>query len=89
VFYPISQEKLRCEVKEHGDKITESSLGQMKYLTACMKESLRMVPIAGGMARVLPEDTVIGGYQIPAKSLMLTDSENLGLDEENYREANQ
>ena len=50
----------------------------MKYLTACIKENLRQIPIAAGSARKNPSDIVIGGYQIPAKTVYLTSSESLG-----------
>ena len=42
---------LRAEVQ--NQKLTETSIGQMKYLSACIKETLRKIPIAGGIARVI------------------------------------
>ncbi len=68
-------------------KINPSSLGQMRYLSACIKESMRLVPTAGGTtARIMPEESVIGGYRVPPLTMVVTDQEILGLDEELFPE---
>ena len=61
------QEKLRQEIQSFGhSNLTVQDVGQMSYFKACLQESFRLTPIANMMARVLPQDSVIGGHKIPA-----------------------
>ena len=64
---PDKQEKLRQEIQSFGrSNLTVQDVGQMSYFKACLQESFRLTPIANMMARVLPQDSVIGGHKIPA-----------------------
>lgn len=54
------QQKAAAEVKN-----LDSDL--LPYLKACIKETLRLSPTAGGTSRFLSKETVIGGYQVPEK----------------------
>ena len=64
---PDKQEKLRQEIQSFGrSNLTVQDVGQMSYFKACLQESFRLTPIANMMARVLPQDSVIGGNKIPA-----------------------
>lgn len=45
--------------------VTKDVLNNASYLRACIKESMRIAPIAIGTARKLPKDVVIAGYQVP------------------------
>jgi len=63
------QEKLFAELKRallHKDsKMTPNTLEQLPYLRACIKETLRMVPVVIGNGRSLQSDAVICGYNVP------------------------
>ena len=87
--HPDVQERLREEIRRHslGDGgLTESSVVKMKYLAACLRESLRAIPTVSGFGRVLPEDTVIGGYEVPANTFVMSDYENMAQDPKYYKE---
>ena len=81
------QEMLRAEVQ--NQKLTETSVGQMKYLSACIKETLRKIPIAGGIARVIPNDLVVGGYRVPANTVLITDLQTSGHDSRHFTDPNE
>ena len=63
------QEKLFVELKkalgEKNSRITASTLEQLPYLKACIKETLRMYPVVLGNGRSLQSDAVIAGYNVP------------------------
>ncbi|XP_048752989.2 probable cytochrome P450 49a1 [Ostrea edulis] len=65
---PLVQDRLYDEIKQccvHGE-ITASTLANMPYLKACIKESLRLVPpLRDGIRRYVEKDTVVAGYDIP------------------------
>ncbi|XP_072144434.1 probable cytochrome P450 49a1 [Dermacentor andersoni] len=67
-----AQEKARSEVLAAFAKDAEvfqlEHLDHLPYLSACMKESMRMTPAVPGIIRKLNHDTVISGYRIPAKT---------------------
>jgi len=66
------QEKLRQEIQRFGQSnLTVQDLGQMPYFKACLQESFRMTPIANMMARIVPQDSIIGGYKVPAGDINL------------------
>ena len=66
------QEKLRQEIQRFGQSnLTVRDLGQMPYFKACLQESFRMTPIANMMARMVPQDSIIGGYKVPAGDINL------------------
>ncbi|PSN49513.1 putative cytochrome P450 301a1 [Blattella germanica] len=66
---PDKQEKLYREIQKFlPDKktpVTSKMLTEMKYLKACLKESMRLRPIAIGNVRTTVTELVISGYKIP------------------------
>lgn len=66
---PEKQEKLREEVMsvlpDKTSPVTHNVFNQTKYAKACIKESLRLFPIANGVLRTMQTDVCLGGYKIP------------------------
>ncbi|XP_020291046.1 cytochrome P450 CYP12A2-like [Pseudomyrmex gracilis] len=67
---PDVQEHLRREVTtllpDKDSPITIDILNQSRYAKACIKESMRMLPVTSGVLRTMRQDVSIGGYRIPA-----------------------
>lgn len=67
--FPDKQELLRAEVfqilPEINSSIDEESFYNAPYFRACLKESLRMQPIAPNNMRAIGQDLVLDGYRIP------------------------
>ena len=72
VTHPEIESKLRAEVDEvlQGRLPTVADLAMMPYSEMIMKETMRLYPPAGGVTREPIEDTHLGGYTIPAGSLI-------------------
>ncbi|XP_050309053.1 probable cytochrome P450 6a23 isoform X2 [Anthonomus grandis grandis] len=47
-----AQEKIRAEIRNVGSKISYEDLGEMKYLNACISESMRLHPVLEHYTRV-------------------------------------
>ena len=78
---PEKQEKLRQEILSFGkEDMTAQDIGQMRYFRACLQESFRMNPTIANMIRVLPHDTVIRGYNIPAGTMVTWFNSVIGND---------
>lgn len=65
------QEKLRIEatqfLTDHSQPITADMLRNASYTKAVIKESLRLNPISIGIGRILQNDIVLNGYQVPKR----------------------
>ena len=71
--HPEVQEQLHKEIQEvigKNEKVTESALKRMRFLKACVHESQRMKPAIPGLNRETTQDMVLGGYQIPAGTVV-------------------
>ncbi|XP_064639769.1 sterol 26-hydroxylase, mitochondrial-like [Lineus longissimus] len=71
--HPEKQQQLREEVDSvvpAGQPITEEHLQSLPYLKAVFKETLRMYPTVPVYGKVTEEELEIGGYRIPAKTMI-------------------
>lgn len=71
--HPEVEERLQAEVDGtlNGGHPTMEQLGTMQYTGQVLHESLRMYPPAWMFARTPVEDDVIGGYHVPAGSMIM------------------
>jgi len=51
-------------VAKHGKELTESALKEMPYTDACIRELLRIYPIAGLLGRRAKQDFTLDGFNI-------------------------
>ena len=76
---PQVQDKLCREcvqvLEESDDHFTKKTLTSAKYVSAVLKESLRLNPISIGAGRILAEETVFGGYRVPAGTVMVSQNQ--------------
>nr|KAG5708124.1 hypothetical protein BaRGS_002860 [Batillaria attramentaria] len=67
--HPDKQQLLADHLRQEmgdGQPLTADTLSNLKYLAACVKESLRLsFPLPSGVARILPADLVLSGYLVP------------------------
>ena len=81
---PDKQEKLRQECIQMGDTLDARKIEQMKYFKACMRESFRLTPTIPNMARLIKEDAVIAGYNIPRDTMVMWSKHMLSQDKEQF-----
>ena len=91
---PDKQEILRNEVLSvlgNERHATPTTLAQMPYLKAWIRETLRLYPVLSSLSRILAEDTVLSGFQIPAGTQVtillyyMSRNENIFEDAENFK----
>lgn len=71
---PEVQEKLRGEVQSvvgSDSTVTPEHIQRMPYIKDCIKETMRLYPIAPNNSRVLENDLVVSGYNVPAGKYFL------------------
>lgn len=85
---PEKQSKLREEIlrilPEKDSEFTEASMKNVPYLRACIKEALRVYPLAPGNARVIKSDIVLNGYQVPKETPVLMLSHGIEKDDQHF-----
>lgn len=52
-------------LKSKEDKIDDDVLNKATYTKAVIKETFRMNPISVGVGRILQNDAILSGYQVP------------------------
>ncbi|TRY61081.1 hypothetical protein TCAL_10154 [Tigriopus californicus] len=87
--HPEYQAKVQTELDSiFGDDpdrpASMDDLAKMKYLEACIKESLRLYPSVPLMSRTIHEDTVIEGQLVPAKTNVILFNYLLHRDPEQF-----
>ncbi|XP_060064243.1 probable cytochrome P450 CYP44 [Ylistrum balloti] len=67
------QDKAFEEIKQHIPEdgyITIDVLNKLSYLKACFKESFRLYPLNLDVKRILQKNIAVGGFQIPAGTVI-------------------
>eukprot|EP00884_Botryococcus_braunii_P008100 jgi/Botrbrau1/17291/Bobra.0015s0048.1 len=85
LFRMATEERARAQVEQELDQLgllvtperpnprplEFADLANLHYLTCFMKESQRLIPVAGqGIRRTVKQDTTLGGYQIPQGTIL-------------------
>ncbi|KAL1509172.1 hypothetical protein ABEB36_003950 [Hypothenemus hampei] len=84
---PRCQKKLLDEILRQPEDLTIDTLKNMKYLQACIKESMRLNPPIPILSRILTNDTVIHKYKIPKGTYVLVAVHLACLREEYFEDA--
>jgi cytochrome P450 len=66
--------------------ITDEAMHKLSYVKAIQKETARFSSFSLGTARVLEENVVIGGYEIPAKTFVVITSGIMGQDQDIFED---
>ncbi|XP_067001961.2 probable cytochrome P450 49a1 [Anabrus simplex] len=82
------QEKLFKELESilpsKDQPLTAKNLEDMKYMKACIKESMRISPIVSGTARETQKDIVLSNYLVPKGAMVIVPTKSMCLDEQNF-----
>uniref|UniRef100_A0A1E1WM70 Cytochrome P450 n=1 Tax=Pectinophora gossypiella TaxID=13191 RepID=A0A1E1WM70_PECGO len=74
---PEIQDKIYKELQgvfgDSREPPTVEELSELKYLECCIKESLRIYPSVPFIARYITEDAELGGYTVPAGTIVQID----------------
>jgi cytochrome P450 len=65
-------------------KLTVADVGKLKYFRACLNESFRVSPTIAYLGRLLPNDLVLRGHLIPAKTFVMWSAAIMGQDANIY-----
>ncbi|XP_015783494.1 cytochrome P450 315a1, mitochondrial [Tetranychus urticae] len=87
---PEYQEKILKQVESVVGKngtVREEHLKHFTLVKGVIKETLRLYPVAPFISRKLDRDIVLGGYQIPANTLLAISLYTTGRDEKYWTDA--
>eukprot|EP01117_Protostelium_nocturnum_P014325 TRINITY_DN5447_c0_g1_i1.p1 TRINITY_DN5447_c0_g1~~TRINITY_DN5447_c0_g1_i1.p1 ORF type:complete len:509 (+),score=127.75 TRINITY_DN5447_c0_g1_i1:211-1527(+) len=92
VFYLLAQRpdveaKLLEEIKGgmgDSDHISYEKLGQLKYMNAIIKETMRVYPSVFITGRIVSEDTTLGGFTIPKGTRVIFNIQGAQYSEKYY-----
>nr|WIM36150.1 shade [Pyrrhocoris apterus] len=92
LFYLIAknkrcQNKLLEEINSLGKDITEETLSRANYLKACITEAHRLLPTTPCLAKIMDVDLVAPQYLIPKGTVILCQTWQACLMEENFENA--
>ncbi|KAI8439983.1 hypothetical protein MSG28_001430 [Choristoneura fumiferana] len=73
---PDKQDKLREEIL--------AKQGKQSYLKACIKESMRLLPVVNGNLRKTTKEYNLLGYKIPEDTMLVFFHQSMSLMEEHY-----
>ncbi|RKP28056.1 cytochrome P450 [Syncephalis pseudoplumigaleata] len=86
--HPEAMQRLLAEIKaaypDAGTKTEHDTIQSMPYLEAVLRESMRLRPIVPqGLSRVVPEEGLtLGGYYLPAGTLVYSSIQTMHLNPE-------
>ncbi|KAF7804118.1 3,9-dihydroxypterocarpan 6A-monooxygenase-like [Senna tora] len=83
INHPHVMEKARQEIESvigNTRIVEESDIANLPYLQAIVKETLRIHPTAPLVGRLSNENCNVGGYEIPAKTLLFVNLWSIGRD---------
>lgn len=83
------QEELDRVIPDKDKPITKDQMEQLKYVRACVKETMRVMPIIACNFRDTGKDQVIGGYQVPQGTVTAMANVLTHMDEKNFPKAEQ
>ncbi|KAL5278663.1 hypothetical protein ACFFRR_003348 [Megaselia abdita] len=82
------QEILRKEIESIEEPLSFDNMKNLPYLRACIKESLRLYPVAPVNSRTTTQEIVIQDFRIPKHTDIVMPMINLMRDEQYFQNAN-
>ncbi|KAE8739041.1 Cytochrome P450 [Frankliniella occidentalis] len=90
-LHPEKQAQLQLEldrvIPDKTKPITKEQLEQLRYMRACIKESMRIMPILGSNFRDTGGDVVLAGYQVPKGTVTAFPLKEMFLNEKYFPRA--
>lgn len=83
------QEILRSEIRKISEPLSSDNMRNLPYLRACIKESLRLYPVAPVNSRTTKQDLVLDDIVIPKNTDVIMPTISLMRDEKHFDNANE